>query len=284
MSAQPREAERDLVLLASYPKSGNTWLRAFLASATTGGSAIDINANLAGTIAGADRESFDAALGLDSARMAPIAVARERHRVWAIGTRRTWLKVHDAWAPFAQGCPYPYAASTIRAVVHVVRDPRDVALSFAHHFGLSIDAAIGWMADEYAMLDADPAVPSKQLPQRLASWSTNVSSWSMAEDLPVLTIRYEDMHAAPTETFGRVAQWIGLPADPAMIARAAEQSGFARLQSQEARQGFVEGESPHAAFFRTGTAGGWREALSDRQAAAIVARHGEVMRRLGYLL
>ena len=272
------------MLLASYPKSGNTWLRAFLASAMANGAPVDINANPGGTIAGADRACFDTALGLDSVAMAPSAIAPVRHRVWSETDDRTapiWLKVHDAWLPFAAGCPRPYAAVDIGAVIHVVRDPRDVAISFAHHFDMSIDEAIDWMGDDQAMLDVDPTVSAQLLPQLLSSWSAHVSSWKDTRELPVLTLRYEDMHAAPAETFGRIAQQAGLVAGPT-IERAIEQSRFSRLQSQEASRGFAEAESRHARFFRQGRAGLWEDILSPRQQAAIVDRHGDVMAQLGY--
>ena len=57
------------VWLASYPKSGNTWLRAVY-TALLNGSEPDINSLDAGDL-GASRAVFDAALGLRSADLTP---------------------------------------------------------------------------------------------------------------------------------------------------------------------------------------------------------------------
>lgn len=275
-----------LILLASYPKSGNTWLRAFLASLLAEGRAIDINGNLAGTIPGAKRSVFEEALECDSRRMTAPRIAATRANSWAIAAKRShgplWVKVHDVWPIAGTDLPPPYPAEWVRCVLHVVRDPRDVAISFAHHFDIPIDEAILWMADETAMLDADLAGPQDQLPQILSSWSRHVQSWHAAIDMPVVTIRYEDMHERPQEAFRHVADALRLNVTDAMIAAAAAQSCFGRLRDQELSGGFVEAESASSRFFRQGRSGGWRDVLEPGQAARIVADHGAMMHALGY--
>src|SRR5205085_7745309 len=79
-----------------------------------------------------------------------------------------------------------------------------------------------------------------------------------------------------------VAEFLCLPAGEAAIAMAVEATSFARLQAQERETGFAESPRHAAAFFREGTADGWRRVLTPAQADHIVAAHGDVMRRLGY--
>ena len=269
--------------LASYPKSGNTWLRAVIATLISE-RPVDINAmTFIGGSASA-RSAFDDALGIDSADLSPEQVMNLRPRafeVWsAEAKRQLYCKVHDAYQLTPAGEPL-FARAATRGAVYVVRDPRAVAVSLAHHFVQPIDAAITRMENPDAAVADSPQRLSDHLPQRLLRWCDHVESW-LAAPVPLHLIRYEDMQRDPHSTFAAVAEFLGLGHDRQAIAAAVETTTFSRLQAQERVAGFVEKPREAADFFREGKVDGWRLALTPNQAARIVATHGTVMRRLGY--
>jgi hypothetical protein len=100
---------------------------------------------------------------------------------------------------------------------------------------------------------------------------------------PILVLRYEDMLAAPERSFARLASFLHLKPDAGQLARAIRKSSFEELARQEELNGFSERPKTAEKFFRTGTAGQWREALSPNQVSAILAAHGSMMTRFGYL-
>lgn len=271
-----------LVLLASYPKSGNTWLRAVLESLRRGGAPVALN-QLSRTIANiAWQRLFDTAMGVDSADLtdAEIIAARPHLHRRLAATCADWpvFKVHDARLPFPPSGELLFQAGVVKAVIHVVRDPRDVAVSLANHIGRPVEDAIARMADAGRV-----ARGGSQLPQFLSSWSAHVESWLESPDLKLFTLRYEDMKAHPEAAFGGAARFIGLDARPEALSDAIANTRFERLRAQEAAEGFVERPEACDRFFRRGEVGGWRDSLTPAQAERIVLDHGRVMRRLGYL-
>jgi aryl sulfotransferase len=269
--------------LASYPKSGNTWLRAFIASLVSG-EAADINKlTFLGNIA-SSRSAFDQALAIAAADLTSEQQANLRPRayeIWAADSARPlYCKAHDCYHLTPAGEPL-FPTKATRGAVCVVRDPRAVAVSLAYHHGRTIDAAIVRMADTNASFSNLQDRLDQQLHQQLGSWSDHVKSWLKAP-FPVLVVRYEDMHADPASAFGAIAHFLDLPSDPQQIASGVAATNFSRLQEQERTSSFVERPREAAAFFREGLVDGWRGALTPEQAARIVADHGAVMRQLGY--
>jgi hypothetical protein len=165
-----------------------------------------------------------------------------------------------------------------RVAIYLVRDPRDVAVSLAHHNDMTIDDAIKLMNAADGSLWSWPL----QLRQKLNGWGGHVTSWLDQTDIPVHVIRYEDLVAAPAERFGGALKFAGRSATPSEIERAVRHSDFAELQRQESEKGFMERESRKMPFFRSGRVGGWRDSLTAAQADAIEQCHGAVMARLGY--
>jgi len=269
--------------LASYPKSGNTWLRVFLASLVSGRTA-DINALsfLGRTASG--RVGFESALGIASVDLSLEQQANLRPRayeIWAADADRPlYCKAHDAYHLTPSGEPlFPTAAT--RGAIYVVRDPRAVAVSLASFNAEPIDRAIARMDDPDQMLSGSIGRLHRHLRQRLLRWSEHVESW-LAAPFPVHLLRYEDTHADPHAAFAATAAFLCLPHASEHIAAAIEASSFSRLQAQEREAGFVEKPYRIASFFREGCTDGWRRELAPEQAARIVAAHGPVMRRLGY--
>ena len=275
-----------LVWLASYPKSGSTWLRAVLTNyLREDAEPASINALIGRPLAG-DRDAFDETLGLESSDMTQDEVLRYRplfHTALADELPSpTFVKAHDAYLRLPCGTAlFPPAATA--GVVYLVRNPLDVAVSYAHHRNKPLDDTVQRMNDPAAALAGDPTKGSFRLRELLTTWSGHVASWLDQDALPLHVARYEDLQADPHAAFGRIVRFAGLEWDGARLARAIDRSAFPRLAAQEAESGFHEKQPTAPSFFRAGVAGSWRTALSTRQVRALVDAHGPVMERLGYL-
>lgn len=271
--------------LASYPKSGNTWFRSFLSNLQRNGNApADINDLATGNIASA-RGWLDEVLGFDTAELDADEVEHLRPAVYdwtlqepAIG----YHKIHDAYTHTTTGEPLVGSAATLGAL-YIVRNPLDVAPSYANHNQSTVDQAITLMGDPQNAMSQSRKKLLSQVRQRLLTWSGHVQSWGDAPGLNCLVIRYEDMLARPIATFTQAAHFLQLPDDPQRIEKAIRFSDFKVLSAQEAENGFRERPAKAARFFRQGQSGGWRNQLTTAQVDRIVADHGTVMQRFGYL-
>lgn len=275
----------NIVWLASYPKSGNTWFRAFLTALLNPGSTdIDIN-NLHQTTIASSRQLFDEMTGIASSDLEQEEIDRLRPLVYLQNARESeevlYHKVHDAWTLLPDGQPL-FPPEVTRAALYFIRNPLDVAVSFAHHLNTSLEKTIAILNNpEYAFCQRTDRLHN-QLRQRLLTWSGHVKSWVDDSGLPVLVMRYEDMKARPAETFSRAADFIGLHYSPAEIVAALDRASFARLQQQEAEKGFSEKNARSGSFFRKGEAGDWKNVLSAAQVERVTQAHREVMERFGY--
>ena len=275
-----------IVWLASYPKSGNTWLRTVLANFQTDREiAVDIN-NLVGGIS-SDRRAADDALGLECSDLTSSEVNLCRPAIYRTIAKRSdnllFFKVHDAYTLNSDSMPL-FPCDVSRAALYIVRNPLDVAISFAHHANRSLDETIDRMARESMSFGGDPDRLDFQLPQRLLSWSQHVLSWLDQTEIPVHMMRYEDMQARPVEKFTEAFRFMRFPrVDEEMVRRAVSFSSFEMLKQQEVERGFRERPRHATVFFRQGRVGEWRDLLTKRQVDRIIHDHGRVMARLGYL-
>jgi len=272
----------NIVWLASYPKSGNTWLRAFLAN---------LVANRAEPVAlndlpryaedEANPDLFGALAGRPSSELGVDEIAALRPQVHATIAQRArgtcFVKTHNMAGSF-DGHPLHNWDVTAGAIC-VVRNPLDVAVSMTHHFGIDLDEAIERLGDENVATLND----AQFVTQILGSWSLHVKSWADIDNERFLVLRYEDLIGKPAKLFVKVAKLVGLGQDRARIERAIRHAGFQSLASMEKKHGFIEASDKGARFFRKGRINEWREALSREQVQRVVAAHREQMQRFGYV-
>jgi hypothetical protein len=272
-----------IIWLASYPKSGNTWLRVFLSNLLRNAhEAADINA-LDLNLMAASRTVFEDVTGLDSSDLTDEETMRLRPAVFRHFAQHAahtlFVKAHDGYRHPCAAEPI-IATNVTRSAVYIVRNPLDVAVSYAHHSNRSVDRIIDRMADEeYTMAGRG----RRHLAQWLGSWSQHVSGWVDAGDIPVHVIRYEDLSADPMQEFTSLTRFVQIDADEDRIRRAIGFSSFDALSRQEEHSGFAERTARDSKFFRKGKVGNWRESMNQHQAEKLISRHSVMMRRFGYL-
>lgn len=278
------DAAARIVWLASYPKSGNTWVRIMLDGYRRDREAVALDDIGTDGIASA-RNRFDEVTGLASSDLDDDECDLLRPRVYETMAAElddvAIVKVHDANHLTPAGEPL-FPAAVTRAAVYLVRNPLDVAVSYTfHHGGGDLARTVARMGDPDTVVAGGRAV---QLRQRMGHWSDHVRGWRDGH-LPVRVVRYEDLVEDPARELDGIVRHIGIEADDheARVARSVERSRFDALQEAERAGGFRERTRRQERFFRSGRVGDWRDHLDAEQVDRVVADHGEVMAELGYL-
>lgn len=275
---------KGIVWLSSYPRSGNTWTRNFLynlLSLQQGGEPGRIQNLHEYSLWDIAAPRFKKVLGkeVQSASREEIAAARPQvqKRIVAEANGAVLVKTHNALV-LDRGVPTINMKVTSGAV-YIVRNPLDVAISFAHHFNIDIDTAIERMSQPGLETDVHEHV----VHEVYGSWSENVMSWTRKSHPAIYVMRYEDMLLLPQATFRGLANHLLIGATDDEIDCAIDLSAFEKAKEQEKQKGYRERPIQSLAFFRQGGTGQWREVLSGAQIARLVAAHREQMARFGYL-
>jgi hypothetical protein len=263
-------------------------LRALLANYVSGtDEPVDINNLGAGRGAhAASRILFDELVGIQASALDDRVVARLRpalYRRFADGLpEEMFVKVHDEWTRTDSGEPM-FPEDVTRAILYIVRNPLDVAVSWAYHRGAPIETVVAQMCDGRAADDRSRSLGG-QLPQHIGSWRGHVNSWLDGSRMRCHVVRFEDLSVDPEGTFAKAVNACGLRTDPDVVRRAVSFSDFSELRRQELNRGFAE-RSPNARgeFFRRGAVGGWREDLPAELAQRLIERNRETMARFGYV-
>ncbi|HVY21506.1 MAG TPA: sulfotransferase domain-containing protein [Bauldia sp.] len=280
------ENPRGIVWLASYPKSGNTWLRAFLYHLVRIGAGIpreDDELNKLDRASGYEAKLFglfQQFLGKPLAAASRLEVMGVRSMVQLTVAERmpnvAMMKTHNLLGEVGGMPTINFGASA--GAIYIVRDPRDVAPSLAKHLGTSIDQAIEVMATP-AFATNNNAETAFEI---WGTWSEHVESWTQTPNPSVLVVRYEDMLDQPTEIFGRIAAHLKQEPTEDQLAEAIELSSFDKLKQLEDKGEFRERSARAERFFVSGKAGSWRDKLTEEQAERVLRAHSAVMSQFGY--
>lgn len=269
-----------IVWLASYPKSGNTWVRYFLHALLPAHSP-GLNRMNSLTVGDAAAEWYAPFLKRPPSACTYEEMARARPQaIRAIAAQArdlVFVKTHNALVAHA-GVPM-IDASVTAGVIYIVRNPLDVVISLASFLSKSLDEAI----EEITRRGATMPASDRFAYQYFGSWAEHAESWTRKPMRQLHVMRYEDMLEKPTETFGALARFLLMKPSEGELAAAIAASSFDKLRAEEEQHGFIEKPDTADRFFREGRAGQWRDALSVEQVDRIVAALGPQMARFGYL-
>lgn len=260
--------KKSIIWLASYPKSGNTWMRSLLAHyLMPPGKAPDIN-NLREFTTGDTRQDiFNAAVGgqyqgetveewlkVRQKVVRMIAASKPDHHF--VKTHCQSIKIHG------QDLIPPEVTA---AAIYVLRNPFDLAPSFARHQSADIDTAIGRMTSPETIMGTGTGIFDM-----LGRWDDHVRAWTGAPGLPHYVVRYEDLLDRPARTMrGLLEKFLRVPIDNPKLARAIKATSFEAMKKQEEEKGFFEKPKGMTSFFAKGQAGVWREDLTPEQVARL---------------
>lgn len=199
-----------IVWLASYPKSGNTWVRYFLYSYLVG--PVASTAHLARRIPDVHVPGHvEAAEPIDG---------------------RLLVKTHFAWSD-----AHPYSLHT-EGFIYILRHPKDALLSNLHYRRL-----VARSAESMAMIN-DRAYAATFLRERgdpvwrgkgFGTWAEHAASWLSKPATPHLVLKYEDLRADPLTHFRRAVEFLKVPVDEARLAEAVKASSFDQMRAMEIR-------------------------------------------------
>ncbi|WP_294609116.1 sulfotransferase domain-containing protein, partial [uncultured Roseovarius sp.] len=230
---------RRIIWLASYPKSGNTWMRSLLAHYfMPAGQAPDIN-NLRQFTTGDTRQDFfDAAVGgkFQSETLEDWVMARTKalRLIAASKPDHHFVKTHcQTIRMFDQDIIPPELTA---AAIYIMRNPFDLAPSFARHQGADIDTAI----ERMCFSDTVMGTPSG-IYDLLGRWDDHINVWTNAPGLPHYVVRYEDLLNHPAKTMRTLLEkFLRVKVEGPKLARAIKATSFEAMKKQEETLGFAE--------------------------------------------
>ena len=282
-----------IIWLASYPKSGNTWVRSFISSLlyTNDGKVSFSKLNKIGQFPA--RSQFLNFID-------DLQNVKEVYKNWSsvqnylnLDNKIKFLKTHHINCKIEN---YEFTDQTnTLGVIYIVRDPRNVACSVKNHFSLNnYEEVKNFLFRENNWLgiikDKDQAIMDNKIPTLISSWKTNYLSWKN-KTKNYLLIKYENLLNDPNNEFFKISKYLEnhlkINISKEKVNKAIESCSFKNLQKLEIEGKFqestVDKDNNNVKFFHLGPENDWRKKLDKEISKAIEEQFQEEMKELKYI-
>ena len=285
---------KKIIWIASYPKSGNTWLRSIIASLiyTAKGK---FNFNLLKLIEQFDKKNKYDLLKKNNFKYSDIKAElyiKDIAKIWIEAQKKiintsslnplyNIFKTHSA--NIAIDSNNFTSSEVTNGAIYIVRDPREIVISFAKHRGANIDETIEFMSDPTSYF---PPTALNEI-VFLSNWKINYESWQKS-NFPLLLIKYEDLilnsqkEINKIENFLKKKLMIKIDNVNEKTDNIIESTNIENLKNEEKKFGFDEA-SPNSNFFRMGKINNWKNLLNNKQISKIENTFKKTMINLDYL-
>ena len=278
-----------IVWLASYPKSGNTLLRSILSSYFFSNDgefkfenlyqisqfpllyhfrSIDININ-------EDKAIFKNSINAQN------FINKEKGKVKFFKTHSSYSKINN----------YNFTdLQNTLGVIYIVRDPRNVVSSLAHHYNFSIDEATDTMIDKKKFMSRT----DKNAEVFAGSWNFNYNSWkNLEQHKKYYLVKYEDLIKNKKSVILKVFEFLNslgmkLDIDMIKINKVIKTTEFEEMKIKEQKETFTEAmidekTGKRKIFFNLGPKNDWKVNLDKKNREKIEQAFSREMEELGYL-
>ena len=287
------EKYNKILWVASYPKSGNTWLRSILAGLFfTSDGVFDFN--LLKNISSFEKIKFyNYIKDKDGSNFKNLDKIEIISQYWleaqnffllSLGGKSAFLKTHSCNISLNNN---PFTSPNVTlGLVYLIRNPLDICISYSKHLGISIDEAIKYMISNKTISFFEDK-EKKKYPFPLGRWDEHVSSWENIKSKKII-IRYEDFLEKKNETLLNLIFFfenelnIGVENKEEKIANILKTTRFDQMKENERKYGFKEA-TKHSVFFRSGKNDQWKKELNLAQKDIILNEFNLLMKKYNYL-
>lgn len=278
-----------IIWISSYPKSGNTYLRSFLASYY---------------FSDDGKFNFDQLLKIHQFPNMKFSKFKSNTKEDA---SKNWLFNQNSFFDSknlnlvkTHSCLYPYKGNEFTTkqqtlgAVYVVRDPRNIITSLTHHYSFNYNEAYKHLIDENSSLLEKSHESDFSNFTYLNSWSNHYKSWKNSSTFEVLFIKFEDLEKNKEETFRKVIFFVNkltnnnLKIDEKKFANSIKSTNFSNLKNKELNEGFEESVFSNKTgkkinFFNLGFNNRWQKLLPTDIRDKINLHYKSELKELNYL-
>ena len=281
-----------IIWIASYPKSGNTWVRSLLSAYLYSDDGI-FNFGLLNKIQQFPSKKYLKFFQKDFKDIKEVSnywiAAQERINLLNDGI--IFLKTHSALCTLENNS-FTNKSNT-KAAICVVRDPRNIITSFSHHYSLNIEESFNFLNNRKKMLlenqygHKDFAVATV-----LGNWADHYKSWKNLKFAPLLIIKYEDLIIDTKKTFILILNFLSklmdVKIDEKKITNSINSCSFDIMAKKEKVEGFPESithkkSNKKLNFFNLGEKNNWKNLLDPEIEKKLKKVFHEEMKELGYI-
>ena len=264
-----------IIWIASYPKSGNTWLRAMISTYYFSKDG-KFDQNLLKKIDQFPTNKYLKDYSFDK------NIPGQTCKYWIkaqekinLDKKVKFFKTHNVFGKL-NNSDFTNNQNSI-GCIYVVRDPRNVITSLKNHYQLNDEQAFSWMTNEknyiYNILKFDELGYSDF--QFISSWSTNYKSWNVQKKIPVKFIKYEDLLNSTYAVFLDIINFISKITNNSQsinkdkIKKTLRSTTFDSLKKSEQEHGFSEAvrdredRNKTVPFFNLGPKNDWKKILDE---------------------
>tara|TARA_A100000164_G_C21716257_1_gene680662 strand:- start:54 stop:881 length:828 start_codon:yes stop_codon:yes gene_type:complete len=271
------------IFLASYPKSGNTWLRSIIGNFYNLGKDFSLN-DLKLIPLLSIKKHFD------EFNNKIYTKNRELHFDWVskniiqcqnkLNFQSNHLNIFKTHSVRHKN----FTNETVNAgFIYIVRDPRDIVISFKNFTGKNYDEIIKELLYEKKLM-----IGSNGVHELLSTWDLNVQSWLNYNTVPRLIIKYEDLKQNTKEIIIKIIKFLNnvhksnFKFNDQEIDKIILNTDFNNLKTLEEKNGFDEA-TKNSKFFRSGMSNQWKDVLSNTQIKLIENNLKPLMKHFNYI-
>ena len=282
------QRKQKIIFIASYPKSGNTWLRSIISSLVYNADKEFRLKDLKKILLFSQFANFQNIEGHEFQSNGNLNYnwisnnwIKAQEQINLIRKKNIFFKTHSVRGIVNKNF---FTDETVcLGFIYIVRDPRDVAISLSKHMGIDIELALKEILfSERRMTSFD------KVNELVSTWKNNLDSWMQFKSVPRLILRYEDMINDVDVSIGQIVEFLNKIGDfdintnKNFLESVKLSTNFKKLQLLEKDQKFDEA-TPHSRFFRKGIVGEWKQVLTIKQVKLIEDELAVPMKQLVYI-